>query len=225
MHGLKLSRTFTVAILLLALSWFAHGQMSLQRPDPTAPSEITFHANGGSSSRPIKVVQIMVGTTEIPLDTPIVLKGMWMRNFRIVVQNVTPKTIVQASITLLFPQIKAEGTNPVPSIPMSLGRFPERAFMRRDGTTPKTSNTLPEIEIAPGSSVEFNSYEQADAIQSQAYSLADHFSKVNITIGTIYFSDGSKWVTGRYFEATAPPVVWQEITPAQFFSGSRIPPQ
>jgi hypothetical protein len=120
--------------------------------------------------------------------------------------------------------------------------------MRKDGTSPKFNNPPPpEIEIAPGSTMEFKSFDtagviqslgashadeiqaqansQADAIQAQAYSLADHFSKVNLSIGTIYFSNGSKWVAGRYFQAVPPPLVWEEITPTQFFSGSPIPPQ
>jgi hypothetical protein len=105
----------------------------------------------------------MVGTTEVPLDTPVVLQGTWMRDIRIVVQNVTPKSIVRCGITLLFPEINSAGSNPVPSVRMGGGSLPEHALMRRDGTVQKLNNPQPpEMEIAPGATMELKSFDTAD---------------------------------------------------------------
>ena len=62
----------------------------------------------------------------------------------------------------------------------------------------------------------------ADIGQSQTYKLAGgHISKVMITLDPVYFSDDSKWLSGRYFIAVPPPIVWQEVTPAEFVAGAQ----
>jgi hypothetical protein len=69
-------------------------------PD-NGPSEVTFHLRYLTRTDPVKITHVLLGGKEIPLDTPIKVEGMWMRNIRVVVQNVTSKPIVRIGVLCL----------------------------------------------------------------------------------------------------------------------------
>jgi hypothetical protein len=189
-------------------------------------NEVTFHLNGGKNSPPVKIVHLMLGQTEIPLDSPVHVEGMWMPKISVVVQNISPKTIVKGGVMFSFPEAIAVANNrPVYGLVMSLGQPPKRAYIRRDGTIPPYNAPLqPQIRIAPGASMTFTPFPDANQVQATAYELAGKITKANINFDTIYFEDDSKWVAGQYYIAVPPPVVWQSVTPAEFF-GTTTPTQ
>jgi hypothetical protein len=111
-------------------------------------------------------------------------------------------------------------------VTLSLGRFPQRAFIRRDGTIPPyNAQVPPEIRIAPGELMTFTPLPNADEMQTKAYSLSGHITKANINFDTFYFEDDSKWLAGQYYLAVPPPVIWQPVAPAEFFGTSTSTPQ
>jgi len=94
---------------------------------------VTFHVNPSQSFVPIKVVRVMLGDKEIPLDTPVPVEGMWMRKFQVTIQNVSSKAIVLCDIAVMFPETFAIAS-PVPSFRVGMGTPSKHSLMRKDGT-------------------------------------------------------------------------------------------
>ena len=215
---------FSCALAMLltgALNPAIHGQGG---PNKSFTDTVTFHLNGGKDHPPVKILHVMLDQTEIPLDTPVHVEGMWMRKLSFVIQNVSNKAIVRAGITLTFPDAMA-AANGGPTYPllMGIGNWQRHALMRRDGSAIQLhSPQLPEARIAPDASFTLraspDSY--ADEVQQQTYGLASHITGVIIHFDEIYFDDESKWMTGIYYLAVPPPTLWQSITPEEFFAGT-----
>jgi hypothetical protein len=97
--------------------------------------EVSFHLTNPGASPPVKIAHVFLGEQEIQLDTPVSVKGEWGRNLRVVVQNVSPKAIVEGGIVVLFPET-GDGTanKPLLNFALNLGRYPKTAFIQSDGT-------------------------------------------------------------------------------------------
>jgi hypothetical protein len=171
----------------------------------------------------------MLGDKEVPLDTPVPVSGMWFRKVGIVVQNVSPKTVVHGLVTLTFPETgDGTPTKPVLSSALSLGRYPSNHYMQKDGTLRDSSreDREPIINVMPGKSMTFGAQDgvdhtYGDVVQPEAFKLAGHpITKINITLGRFYFGDGSLWLIDKFYIPAPPPVVWKEITPAEFFGSA-----
>jgi hypothetical protein len=190
----------------------------------TTPSgdTATFHLNGGKDHPPVKIVHLMLGQTEIPLDTPVPVDGMWMRKLSVVIQNVSPKTIVRAGINLTFPDVIAANKGPTYALIMVIGKFQRHQLMQRDGSIKQLCYPQPpEARVAPGALFTLEPSSDADMVQQETYKLASHITRVTMNFGDIVFDDESKWSTGFYYLAVPAPTVWQSITPEQFFDVSR----
>jgi len=198
----------------------AAGQMPAQNAPAPPFSMVTFHVNAHHAPVPMKVVRVMLGDQEIPLDTPVPVEGMWMRTISVTLQNISSKTIFKCGISVMFPETFAAANGPVPSITMSMGKHPKHALMQRDGTVRTLNHPETEIQILPGSSVTFKAPEGADWDQAEAYKIVNSLSKVNIVMDLIYFSDESRWISGMYYIAVPPPALWQEISPEDFFAAA-----
>lgn len=218
-----------VSAAVVGLFILRNGSVAAQAPDKSvsdeAPTDVTFHI-WKQSNAPIKIVHIMVGNKEIAPDTPVTVEGEWIGRIGIVVENISPKTIVECSITLVFPET-AVGMNNNSSlaVPMNLGRYPKHAFIQRDGTDRSLTGRPqpPENNIPPGALMTFMVGQATDTGQAQAYKLAGgHISKITIELDPVYFSDESKWMSGSYYIAVPPPIVWQQITPAEFAASSQV---
>jgi hypothetical protein len=171
----------------------------------------------------MKIVRIMLDDKEITLDTPVPVEGMWMRMISVTLLNASQKAIVVCGISIMFPETSGATNGPVPSIEMSRGKLPKHALMKRDGTVRTLEHFETEIQIPPGSLVTFRAPEGADIDQAEAYRLVNPISKVNIVLGTVFFSDESKWLAGKYYIAVPPPRLWEEASPADFFAAAPAP--
>ena len=219
---LRQSHRELLAILFIGcLTLDLPAQVPPQPPTDRGSSVVTFSFNEREKILPVKIVSVMFGDREIPLNTPIPLSGMWMSKIRVIARNISSKTIVQGEVVFLFPEIKNQGTptTPVQAISFRLGRLPEHALMQPDGTVQKPRTQPPQINIAPGSQMEFvnENHSDIDAIQVQSYKLVGRISKVQITMAPIYFSDGSKWMADKFFVPVPPPGLWRETMAAGFF--------
>jgi len=128
-----LLRPFLLLSLIGFLTLGAPAQMSGQSVPSDGSSMVTFHVNPSQSFVPIKVVRVMLGDKEIPLDTPVPVEGMWMRKFQVTIQNVSSKAIVLCDIAVMFPETFAIAS-PVPSFRVGMGTPSKHSLMRKDGT-------------------------------------------------------------------------------------------
>lgn len=206
-----------VFFLLGSVCALAYGQQSVNSSQQSA---VVFHLNGGADHSPVKIVHVMLGETDVPLNTPVHVEGMWMHKLRFVIQNVSAKTVVEADLILTFPEVTAAAKGrPTFPLAMSVGRRQKHELMRRDGSIKQLHTTQPpEARIAPGALFTLTAFPDADMVQKQAYELAGDITAVNINFRSIYFDDESKWMETGYYIAVAPPTLWQSVTPEPFFA-------
>jgi hypothetical protein len=62
--------------------------------------------------------------------------------------------------------------------------------------------------------------ENADLDQARAGKMAPQITKVEIKFSSFYFGDGRAWRGGVFLVPKPPPVVWEKITPEEFFQGN-----
>src|ERR1035437_10319499 len=146
----------TVSFLGLSLFGLLTLNVAAQAPTQSvandAPTEVPFHLAFMTRNAPVQITHVMLGDKEVPLDTPVPVSGMWVRNISVVVQNISPKVIVQGGIILTSPETgDGSSSKPTLSTILSLGRYPPHAFIQRDGTDKAiTGRPLPpEIKVLP----------------------------------------------------------------------------
>jgi len=235
--------TCFLACGLMTISCVALKPTEAQAPSATtatadAPSNVTFHvAYGGAEGDPVKIMHVMVGGREVPLDAPVAVNGRWLRTVDVIVENVSSKPIVQGSVVLSFADT-GDGSpeKPTMSSYLSLGRHPSSYFLHRDGTTgdPSSEKRFPEIEIQPGQLMHFKHEDfgdgtngprggtkgSGDVIQDEVEKNVAQITRVNIMLGRYYFNDGGGWLAGKYYLPAPRPELWKLVTPAQFFARS-----
>jgi hypothetical protein len=222
------SRTYSLKALLAVASFFLAWQIDCERASGqsnSGESQITFHLSAPRSSDPVKVTHVFLGDKEIPLDTPVMAAGMWLRNLRIVVQNISPKPVVEGGVSISFPETgDGSASRPISGLQVHLGRYPKTAFIQKDGSDKAIVGMLQpsEVNIPARAEMTFSPMlpDNADLVLSEARSKFSNISKVNLRLDTFYFGDGSKWVSSIFMLAVPPPVVWKIITPAEFFGVS-----
>jgi hypothetical protein len=181
---------------------------------------VAFHLQRLATRPPINIVGLLLDGRQIALDTPVSVSGMWMRNVTLVLQNNSPKDLTKVTVALVFIDTGTGQTgSPYSVLTTSAGVFPKNAFLQRDGTNRQVPASAqgPPIDIAPGSNLELAMDPGADSTQSAAYARAP-VSNVELDIGTAFFSDGSKWVSGQYYVPAPLPQVWKQVS-AKEFSG------
>jgi len=174
---------------------------------------------------PVRVVHITLGDREAPLDTPVEVRGKWLRTLRITVQNISTKSIVTGSVTLTYPET-GDGTpgKPVLAADLGLGRPPSHWYLRKDGSERPRGREAQETEIVipPGGTMVF-SYKgpdnsAADQDQAGAYNTAGKLTRINILPNIIFFADGSRWSFGKFYIPAPAPDLWKEAPATEFLS-------
>jgi hypothetical protein len=173
---------------------------------------------------PVKVLSVMEGDRDIPLDTPFPVHGMWLRDIKVVLQNTSTKTIVSGGVILSYPET-GDGTPQRPLITTALirGRRPDHAYMRKDGTlTPRHEEGSPSVPLAfaPGATLTLTvGAKLGDLNQATITQAAGNVSRVTIQLTEYYFDDASMWISGNYFAAEPPPERYRKVTLQEFSSG------
>jgi hypothetical protein len=179
--------------------------------------------NGNKSAQwPISLPTITVGGTNIQAGVPVQLQGHWLRQLRLTVRNISTKTIVNAHCDLWFPETgRGTTTSPIFSVPLNLGRPPDAAFYRKDGTRidipPSISKTEP-ISIPPGGEMTF-AVQEAEPQDDQAVASQESggsVGKVTIYVSMVYFSDDSRWMSQTYYAPPVSPGHWVGVSPGEF---------
>lgn len=180
-----------------------------------------YDYNPHSSEWPIKVMKLMLGDKEIPLDVAVHVEGHWLRTLRLIAQNVSSKNIVRAVVFYEFPETgKGTPDSPRDVTISGFGKYPDYALYRADGTKTERPSHEPEaVLVPPGGIMTFPSIAEVGEKdhQAEAYQKANgQITRVTIKFNSIYFSDNSKWMAETYFVPSSSVGHWDKVSPEQF---------
>ncbi len=100
---------------------------------PVAPAaEITFALRDADriATWPVAIREVAIDGKPIRLDRPVHVQGSWLRTMTITLRNVSPKTIVQGGINVVFPE-SGDGS----------AAHPYEACWSQQGRCPKSSTS------------------------------------------------------------------------------------
>lgn len=221
-----------LAAAILTVTVNSSKSQATDRPKPAIAVELT--SSLPDSGAPVAIVKVLLDNQPVPLGVPIAASGNWVSKIRVIVLNISPRTIVAGTVLLSFPET-SDGTSahPLISAIMNLGCPPATAFRQKDGTTIPLGDFCAKrdpINIPPGGTMEFHSIVYPNGVVSGDPELAAAYrtakiSRLTIDLRNFHFDDGSKWVTSNvYYEPVSPPAVWKQISADQFLSNSRSTP-
>jgi|HubBroStandDraft_1064217.scaffolds.fasta_scaffold164937_2 hypothetical protein len=124
-----------------------------QQPAPPA-AEITFALRDADriATWPVAIREVAIDGQPIRLDRPVRVQGSWLRTMTVTLRNVSPKTIVQGGINLVFPE-SGDGSeaHPFEACWSQQGQVPKIVYLGRDGytclldTTSSSRSNLPPV--------------------------------------------------------------------------------
>jgi hypothetical protein len=191
---------------------------------------------------PIRVTHIMVGTTELKSDgkhfpnrysweTTFNADDDWIKNVSFTVKNVSNQTItyLQAVCGLFETSdwAKELATHNTPTNPVlgqahnTVGWRPEHAlYSERTGRASAPDSTRrPAFELAPGEEFTILLEDPEDyASLKSAVEARQPISTIracDADMGTIFFADGTKWASHRYWRPTEQPGRYEIIPPSE----------
>ncbi len=106
----------------------------------------------------------------------------------------------------------------MPSIHVGYGQLPKHAYLRRDGSFLPAGGSDTPFQAAAGSNIVFTVPIEAAESYAGAERIAGRIEHIDIKVDPIYFADESKWQGGEYYLPQNAPVVWSEVSPAEFLT-------
>lgn len=222
----KTDPTIVVSVTIFLLVFVGIGCIPTygQQSSAQSTSMVTFEVvnQNHSAQWPISLPVIMVGDAKIQLGTPVHLEDHWLRHLKLIMRNVSSKTIVYAYVMINYPETgRSTPLSPTFATPLSLGKVPDVALYRPDGSPTKVSAVSAKAEpvsIPSGGMMTFTVKEtETQDDQAVATQLAGgSLNKVNITLRMVYFSDDSKWEWETYFAPPTSPGHWTKASPEEF---------
>jgi hypothetical protein len=151
----------------------------------------------------VRVVKIMAGGAEITPGVPFPAHDDWFRNIVVVIKNVSNKKLVFASGQLRFPETGDATAEHLAVIArLSTGQRPESSRAPAERTRPDDVPGPP-ILVAPGQEAMVpvvETFERVKAMIERKQSLSD-ITTCFVGLNTLYFDDGTEWLSGLYFRA------------------------
>jgi hypothetical protein len=186
---------------------------------------ITFNLRSEKSVAdwPVAVTSVAIGGKPVSFDHPVAVSGRWLRSTVITLRNVSPKTIVQVGMGVVFPESgTGKRDDPIEAVWSSLGLVPKVVYTDRGGHYyGLPSPGVQPLRIPPGGSVRLLFTRDGDEIQAKLARKGMPITKATIQFTTIYFADATRWSAGQYFLAPHPAGgAWTRVTKEQFFSGT-----
>ncbi|HEY1502305.1 MAG TPA: hypothetical protein VGF88_22200 [Acidobacteriaceae bacterium] len=180
------------------------------------------------ADRPVTIM-VSIGGRPIQLGHPVRVNGKWIGTTVITLRNISPKTIVQAGVGMVFPEC-GDGShdNPYEAVWSTLGLVPRVVYTDRNGHyhPPPAFVTQPAaLRVPPGGTVRLAFSMDGDAVQTKMARKCPGVSQANLTFTTIYFADDSRWSVGVYYLAPgAVPGVWTRVSKKEFFRQTTVRP-
>jgi hypothetical protein len=193
--------------------------------DSTAAVPRTVQLEQSIPNDLVKVVEVMLGDTEIKLGVPFPADDEWFNRLRFVIKNVSTKRIVFVDGWLRFPQTGDEtAENLVVMDRILLGHRPEPA--NDTGAASRRPDYVPSIAILvnPGGEMTVPVIDSLNRMRT-AIEKRQPLSSITIAaigIGAIYFDDGTAWMKpGLYFRADPDmPGSYVRISHKEFYADS-----
>src|SRR3569623_391272 len=122
------------------------------------PTRVTFTVEKKWASPPMEITQVLVHGKPVSVDEPVTVPADWYKNTKVVLKNVSAKTIDVAQVRSDFPE-SGDGKSAATATETNgnhVGRYPQSMYINKDGTyrpIPSAEMAQPEIRILPGESV------------------------------------------------------------------------
>lgn len=148
----------------------------------------------------IKIERLDVGGRPVGLNDEFSAGDDWLRGAMFTLKNVSGKRIASLSLTFVFPETTATGNRMSYTV----------LYGRRPGLLPDlTTATRP--TIGPDETVEVgftdDEFQKLDRFLNARQPLSQ-LSLAEISIGMVYFDDGTAWTSGRMMKRGAAPDSW-----------------
>jgi hypothetical protein len=188
-----------------------------QSAEPAA--DITFALPDADhiASWPVAIREFAIDGKPIRFDRPVHVQGSWLRTVAVTLRNVSPKTIVQGGINLVFPE-SGDGSeaHPYEACWSQQGRVPKIVYLGHDGYhLPPGYDLLKPLQLAPGADLRLIFSACGDATQAKLAGQPIH--QASLTFTSFYFADDSRWSAQEYFLPPLPGTrQWRRVTPNEF---------
>ncbi len=153
---------------------------------------------------PFKFVKVLHSGVEVEAGVPFQASNDWFNGLQVVIRNVSRKNLVFAMGQLRFPETGDERAENLAVMDRILvGRRPEHArYSAVAGLSSRDPSSAP-ILVRPDEEVAIPAIDPLDRIQSAMEAKRPLFSVTICEVGihTLYFDDGTSWISGMYFRA------------------------
>jgi len=156
---------------------------------------------------PVTIIRVLYQGKQVEPGMPFEAGDNWLRGVSVVLKNVSPSDVVLINIFGDVPETGA-GTTGSPRVPVAngVGRKPEVAMYSPLTGQRKSEDASEPINLEPGKELTIpllskEYYEDFDSLVTAKQPLSS-ITKCEISVATVYFSDGTKWAHG-YWEPDA----------------------
>jgi hypothetical protein len=201
-----------VLVLALQLSCSARAQAKTEHQ-----SEIVFHTWERQADWPVYIDHLELDGKFIPWDTPVPVEQGWLKTLVVVVENSSPKTVVEGGVQLDFPETGL-GTpdSPILATASNLGQYPSFERFRSDGSVQKLPQR-PAIKVPAGGTLDFPFPDAAiEGTEAEARRKVGRVTKVTVKLLRFYFEDSTLWMRDSFFMPDTRPGKWKSISAQEF---------
>jgi hypothetical protein len=218
-------------LFISTTSIFGQGtSSSMPAQEGAATVARTVQLDAMAPDAPAKIVKVMLNGTEVKPGVPFQAGDDWFNRLQVVIKNMSRKNIVFAAGQLRFPETGDASAEHLAIMDrFSIGRRPEDA-RASNVTSPPGAVGLQahvdgvEILVVPGQETAVSIVDPFDHIKAGIEVRQPLSSVTTSAIGlhTLYFDDGTTWLSGLYFRADpSTPGRYIRISQKEFESSNR----
>lgn len=139
-------------------------------------------------NEPIEFIELKSNGKKFKLDEKLTQEDDWLKDFTINFKNISDKPITYVSIIVNFPETRSNG------LPMShiikFGVHPDLPNKNNDELKMVAPNEIAQINLSP------ERYDILKAFLATRHHLLKDLTEANITIQSVFFTDGTNWFGG-----------------------------
>lgn len=200
---MRMRYVFVICVLLSCLTL----RTPAQEKGRAIPRTVTIDALPPDA--PVRIVKVLLSRAEVIPGVSFQASDDWFDRVEVVVKNTTTKNLVYVGGQLRFPETgRATADHLAVMDRISVGRRPEHArsadTLSREGPSGLRAHVNgAEILLRPGQEIAVPAVDPLDRIEAamEATQPLSSVTVCEIGIHTLYFDDGSSWLSGLYFRA------------------------
>ena len=211
---------YTVVLCILLASFF--GEVFAQNESATAPRTVQLEPSLPRDL--VKVVRVMLDGVEVKPGIPFQAGDDWFNQLKVVVKNLSTKKIIFVAGQLRFPETgDTTAEHPAAMDRISIGQRPDHVTGRRFNDVPSAP-----ILVGPAQEISVPAADNFDRVKTaiEGKQPLSSLTKCAVGITTLYFDDGTMWVSGVYLRADpSTPGRYVRISRKEFEAYSQEAPQ